>query len=428
MYNPEEMTVTELNMMISAAIKSDPRTRSVQVIGEVSGFRHHIATCHWFFSLKDADSAIPCVMYRQNATRTSIHPKDGDSLCVNGYVDMYVRDGRVQLYVTAIRPKGIGNLFEQFELLKKKLSAEGLFDFSRKRMLPMVPRKVAVVTSESGAALHDILNVSGKRYPGIPLVIVPAGVQGIAAAAELAEAIYKAGKIPNVDVLIVARGGGSPEDLWCFNTEVVARAVANCPVPVVSGVGHETDTTICDFAADVRASTPSNAAEIVIPDRNEILGRISLLHNEIRRNMTEKIHILLLQIQNTSRRMMLLSPEKKITSLSEKVFECRRRMFRELQRITERKENEIGNLRDRLGRLAVRLIEEKEIELQHLNKHLKAVSPFAVLERGYALIYTNENGKLITRAEKAEEYNDMTVRFYDGTVLVHRKEQNKNHE
>ena len=276
--------------------------------------------------------------------------------------------------------------------------------------------------------MHDILNVSGKRYPGIPLVIVPAGVQGIAAAAELAEAIYKAGKIPNVDVLIVARGGGSPEDLWCFNTEVVARAVANCPVPVVSGVGHETDTTICDFAADVRASTPSNAAEIVIPDRNEILGRISLLHNEIRRNMTEKIHILLLQIQNTSRRMMLLSPEKKITSLSEKVFECRRRMFRELQRITERKENEIGNLRDRLGRLAVRLIEEKEIELQHLNKHLKAVSPFAVLERGYALIYTNENGKLITRAEKAEEYNDMTVRFYDGTVLVHRKEQNKNHE
>ena len=277
------ISVSELNLLIAEAIRREPRVRSVTVRGEVSGFRPHLASGHWYFSLKDEESAVSCVMFRQNNIRAGIRPRDGDRVLVSGYVDVYPKNGSYQLYAMSLRPDGTGDLFLQFEELKRKLSAEGLFDPARKRVLPMVPRKVAVVTSASGAAWQDILNVSAMRNPSVPIVLVPVTVQGVRAAAEIAAGIRAANEQTDADVLIVARGGGSAEDLWCFNDEAVARAVAASRIPVVSGVGHEIDTTICDLAADVRASTPSNAAEIVFPDRKELRGRTEALRAGLRR-------------------------------------------------------------------------------------------------------------------------------------------------
>ena len=267
MTNEAGLSVSELNLIISEAIRREPRTRSVLVRGEVSSFRNQIASGHWYFSLKDAQASITCAMFRNANLRAQIRPKDGDQVLAEGYIDFYAPQGKVQLIVTGLRPAGLGDMYIRLEELKRKLAAEGLFDPSRKRLLPMKPRKVAVVTSRSGAALHDILNVSALRSPEIPIVLVPVTVQGAGAGKEIAEGIRQANRT-DAEVIIVARGGGSAEDLWCFNDEEVARAVAASEKPVVSGVGHEIDTSLCDLAADVRASTPSNAAEIVFPGRN----------------------------------------------------------------------------------------------------------------------------------------------------------------
>ena len=231
------LSVSELNLMIAESIRRDPRTRSVLVRGEVSGFKNHIATGHWYFSLKDADASIPCAMFRNANLKAKIRPKDGDQVLAEGYVDFYAAQGKVQLYVTGLRPAGLGDMYLRLEELKRKLAAEGLFDPGRKRTLPMKPRKVAVVTSRSGAALHDILNVSGQRCPSVPIVLIPVAVQGTGAGREIAEGIRKANEETDADVIIVARGGGSAEDLWCVNDEAVARAAAGSRKPVVSGVG-----------------------------------------------------------------------------------------------------------------------------------------------------------------------------------------------
>ena len=204
------LSVSELNQIIAEAIRKDPRTRSVTVRGEVSGFKHHIASGHWYFSLKDAQASVSCVMFRMNTFRAGIRPADGVSVIVTGYVDVYPRNGSCQLYVTSLQAAGIGDLYLRFEELKRRLNAEGLFDPSRKKTLPMVPRKVAVVTSQSGAAIHDVLNVSRMRHPGIPIVLVPVTVQGTGAGEEIARGIRRAGRLPGVDVIIVGRGGGSP--------------------------------------------------------------------------------------------------------------------------------------------------------------------------------------------------------------------------
>jgi exodeoxyribonuclease VII, large subunit len=313
--NETGISVSELNLMVAEAIRRDPRTRSVLVRGEVSGFKHHLASGHWYFSLKDPEAAVSCVMFRTHTLKAKLRPKDGDQVLAEGYVDFYPAQGKVQLYVTGLRPAGLGDLFVRLEELKRKLSAEGLFDPGRKRPLPLMPRKVAVVTSRSGAALHDILNVSALRCPQIPIVLVPVTVQGSGAGQEIAEGIRRANAETDADVLIVARGGGSAEDLWCFNDEAVARAVAGSRIPVVSGVGHEVDTSLCDLAADVRASTPSNAAEIVFPDRRELHGRVGLIRAELIRTQGSFLRMRELMLRELIRHLGAVSPEKRIAGL-----------------------------------------------------------------------------------------------------------------
>ena len=415
------ISVSELNLMIAEAIRRDPRTRSITVRGEVSGFRHHIASGHWYFSLKDPDAAVSCVMFRQNTLKAKIRPKDGDSVLADGYVEVYAAQGKYQLYVTGIRPAGMGDLFIQLEELKRRLAAEGLFDPGRKRALPLSPKKVAVVTSQSGAALHDILNVSGMRSPSIPIVLIPVTVQGATAGSEIAAGIRKANET-DADVIIVARGGGSAEDLWCFNDEAVARAVAASGKPVVSGVGHEVDYTLCDLAADVRASTPSNAAEIVFPDRRELATRVRLIRSGLIRAETEWLGKAEIRVRDMIRQVTVLSPEKRILRLNGSAGLMRERLISAMRSMTEARQNELKTAKAILEQSACKRLTEAQHTTTRLRERLEAVNPMAVLTRGYALVYSDEE-RMLTTAAEAKRHREMTLQFADGRVRVTGKEQ-----
>ena len=418
------ISVSELNLMIAEAIRRDPRTRSVTVRGEVSGFKHHIASGHWYFSLKDEQASVSCVMFRSNTIRAGLRPTDGTRVLVTGYIDVYPRNGSYQLYVMSLRADGVGELYLRFEELKRRLNAEGLFDPSRKKPLPMVPRKVAVVTSESGAAIHDILNVSRMRHPGIPIVLIPVTVQGAGAGDDIARAVRKAGKLPGVDVMIVGRGGGSAEDLWCFNEEAVARAVAASPIPVVSGVGHEIDTTICDFAADVRASTPSNAAEIVFPDRKELYGRMQALGLRMNQALDSEIRKRQLQTGALRERLNLLNPERRIQRLTARSESLRRQMEQAAALRMERASSASKMLEQRLETAGKRRADREANRLMQMKERLTAISPLAVLNRGFALT-TTRDGHVIPSAAEAQTHSQMTLRFADGQVAVIREERER---
>ena len=419
--NETGLSVSELNLMISEAVRRDPRTRSVLVRGEVSSFRNQIASGHWYFSLKDAQASITCAMFRNANLKAKIRPKDGDQVLAEGYVDFYAPQGKIQLIVTGLQPAGLGDMYIRLEELKRKLAAEGLFDPGRKRQIPMRPRKVAVVTSQSGAALHDILNVSGMRCPDIPIVLVPVTVQGAGAGKEIAEGILKADMETDADVIIVARGGGSAEDLWCFNDEAVARAIAACVKPVVSGVGHEIDTTICDLAADVRASTPSNAAEIVFPDRRELTGRVNLCRSGLIRAHMGKLQQAELDLRNMVRRLSALSPEKRITLLMNRKELLRLQLCGTIGAKLSGACKTLNDAKTTLRLSAVNRLKEAEHTSSRLRERLTAVSPMAVLNRGYALVY-DEDKRLLTRAAEAKKQTGMALQFADGRIAVTRKE------
>lgn len=422
MNEPGGISVTELNLLIADAIRREPRIRSVTVRGEVSGFRHYLSSGHWYFSLKDEEAAVSCVMFRQNTPRARMKPRDGDRVLVSGYVDVYPKNGTYQLYAMSLRPDGTGDLFLRFEELKQRLYAEGLFDPAKKRLLPMVPRKVAVITSENGAALHDILNVSGMRCPGVPIVLIPATVQGERAAAEIAAGIRTANEQTDADVIIVARGGGSAEDLWCFNEEIVARAVAGSRIPVVSGVGHEIDTTICDLAADVRASTPSNAAEIVFPDRRELRSRTERLKIGLIRAAEGATARCFAKVKEASLRLGAASPEMRIVRLNAASSLCRTRMNHAIR-------NRIGNALLQaetagtgLTNAVFRRAEAAKTAVALLRERLEAINPLLVLERGYALV-SDPAGRVLTGTREAENARELRIRFADGTVEAQVKEE-----
>jgi exodeoxyribonuclease VII large subunit len=418
----EGLSVSELNLVILESLRREPRLRNVTVTAEISGFKHYLSSGHWYFALKDAQASIPCVMFRQNTVHAALKPKDGDRVTVNGYVELYPRDGRVQFYILSLKAAGVGSLHEQFEALKQKLQAEGLFDPGRKRILPQIPKKVAVITSASGAALHDILSVSGMRNPSIPIVLIPSAVQGEGAGAELAAAVRKVSALRDVDVVLIGRGGGSQEDLWCFNDEGLARAIASCPVPVVSGVGHEVDFTICDFVSDVRASTPSNAAEIIFPDLSELRNRVRLFGTALSRAMNQQVHSRMLLLHQHRERLQMFSPERRLHRLRERVDQLRHSLEKDMLFAVREKEDRLTEARVLLLQQMDRKLRDREYLMGRLQTRLEAISPLKVLERGYALVYDSED-RVIPDAGRAQQHTDMRIRFRDGSVQVSRKEK-----
>ena len=315
-----------------------------------------------------------------------------------------------------MRPDGVGTLYQQFEALKAKLAAEGLFDAARKQPLPWRPRKIAVVTSLTGAVLHDIRKVSAQRDPGVPLVLLPVQVQGAGAAEEIAEAIIHASELPEVDVIITGRGGGSMEDLWAFNEEIVARAIAASPVPVISAVGHETDTTIADFVADARAATPSKAAEMAVPDRREIIAGLRGMQQHLSEAMGTMIRERRLDVMSLQRRLERVSPENRIHALRTRAAADRARLNASAEAVLPPLVQRIAMAAMRLEAAADRRMTAPQERIARARARLMALNPAAVLERGYALVMDGD--RVVATADSAKKLDHMTLRFRDGSVRV----------
>ena len=389
----QALTVTQLSRLIRDTVRANPILSRILVRGEVSNLQR-APSGHVFFTLKDATAQLSCTLFREDAEMLGFDLEDGMDVVVSGDVDVFPRRGSVQLLIKAATPAGVGAFWAAYQKTRKKLAAEGLFDAARKRPLPAYPRKIGVVTSEVGAVVHDIVTILRRRYPIAHIVIAPALVQGPEAPASLRRAL--AFVADRVDVVIVARGGGSLEDLWCFNDEGLARAIAASRAPVVSAIGHETDVTIVDFVADVRAATPSAAAELVSPDATELMARI----NGAGRSLVGEIHEALRGARGRAKALReRLSP-------------------RGLQRGVEANRALLERSFAALSAVAPREVTRNRERLEGLGRRLDVLSPLATLQRGYA-IAEREDGHVVAHAAEVGSGDALAVRFQDGRIRVH---------
>ncbi len=394
------ITVSSLNSHILALFERDELLRDVWVLGEVSNWKR-AASGHIYFSLKDSGAAVSAVMWKALALSQSWLPVEGDQIVAHGYIGVYPERGVYQLYVNQILPAGRGQLYEKLEQIKQQLAAAGLFDSARKRPIPLTARRVGIVTSRNAAALRDILRVLAERWPLVELVLFPSLVQGAGAAAQLGAAIVAANEyareVAPLDLLILARGGGSIEDLWAFNDEELANTIAQSELPIVTGVGHETDFTIADFVADLRAPTPSAAAAAVTPDRNEIQAQLALVQRRLAQAAITQVQGERSALHQRERRLQQLAPQRQL--------DLRRQQ-----------------LEDRQVRLAFalrRVLDRQTSRLAAAEQWLQALNPAAVLQRGYSIIQKID-GPVVTAPEQSVAGEDLQVRSVGGNYRVTR--------
>lgn len=400
------LTVSELNRLAREVLE-----RSIPlfwVSGEVSNFTR-AASGHWYFSLKDQGAQVRCVMFRGRNSYLDWQPREGDKVEARAVVTLYEARGDFQLTVESLQRAGLGALFEAFERLRMKLQAEGLFDAGRKRALPALPRQIGIVTSPDAAALRDVLTTLKRRMPGIPVVIYPTPVQGKGAAERIAAAIQRASTRAECDVLIVCRGGGSIEDLWQFNEEIVARAIASCSMPVISGVGHETDTTIADFVADQRAPTPTAAAELATPDRLSLLQRLTQQQAQLHRRLQQRLQNHAQQLDFLARR--LLSPSQQLAGRSAALKQLQWRLQSASLQLASKPAVTLKQLHWRLQTAAQQRLQYRQQQLVQLSQSLSHLNPQAVLSRGYALVHLDD-GMLVRSSQQLE--TGSTVRLVLG--------------
>ena len=394
---PQALTVSQLARLIRETVRANPLLGRILVRGEVSNVQAAPAG-HRFFTLKDSGAQIDCILFREDAELLGFDLEDGMDVVVSGDVDVFPRKGNVELVVRAATPAGVGAFWAAYQRTRRKLAAEGLFDVARKRSLPAFPRRIGVVTSEIGAVVHDIVTILRRRYPMAHVIVAPALVQGPGAPASLRRAL--AAVADRVDVVILARVGGSLEDLWCFNDESLARAVATCRVPVVSAIGHETDVTIVDFVADVRAATPSAAAELVSPDAIGLAARV----NDAQQRLVQEIHD------------VVCSAMERVKGLGERMSP------RGLRRSVEANRERLQHVYDALAAGGPREVARHRDRLGAVGRRLDLLSPLATLQRGYA-IAERMDGHVVSRASEIEEGDALAVRFQDGRVQVHVQEE-----
>ena len=387
----QTLSVTQLNEYLKMVIEGDRVLSNVFVRGEISNFKLY-SSGHAYFTLKDDAGQLKSVMFRSYFSRLAFLPEDGMRVIAHGRVSVYETSGQYQLYVDDIQPDGAGSLAMRFEQLKRKLAAEGLFDESRKRPLPPMPKRIGVITSPSGAAVHDIINVLGRRFPAAEMILYPSEVQGTQAPAQLISGIEFFSMTGLVDVVIIGRGGGSAEDLWAFNDEYLARAVASCSVPVISAVGHESDFTICDFVADRRAPTPSAAAEIAVPDMGEILRGLASLKLGMQTSLQKRIA--------QERRVLGQITASRVFSRPEQMLDN----FR--MRLDEHEQD--------LNRAIEQTILQKRQSTASVAGKLQALNPLSILSRGYATI--SRDGAFVTSVKQINENDTLDIRMADGSV------------
>ena len=430
---PPVLPVSELNRRVRELLEGS--IPLLWVSGEISNFTR-AASGHWYFSLKDAGAQVRCVMFRHKSQYVDWAPRDGMQVEARVLVTLYEARGDFQLNVENLRRAGLGALYEKFERLKAMLAAEGLFEEERKEPLPAFPGAIGIVTSTAGAALHDVLTTLRRRSPNIPVIIYPTPVQGDGAALKIAEAIRIAGERSECEVLILCRGGGSIEDLWQFNEEAVARAIAACSIPIVSGVGHETDFTIADFVADRRAPTPTAAAEMVSPDRVELGRRLDVLRSRMRRGLRNGIEARMQGLDNLARR--LTHPGERLRRQAETVDQLSRQLARAMQSQLQTRQWQLASLATRLGasrpnvaelfrrlsaseqrlRLAMRhRLAAAGGQVSALAAQLSNLNPEAVLDRGYSIV-SKEDGSIVRDANQLALDESVGLRFARGGVTA----------
>ena len=383
--------VSQINQYIKDMMDGDSLLTGVLVWGEISNYKRY-PSGHHYFSLKDDKAAIRCVMFRGDASRLRFVPGNGLSVIAFGRVSVFPRDGQYQLYCSELFASGQGDLNAAFEKLKEQLSKEGLFDPAGKKSLPAFPQKIALVTSPAGAAVRDMIRILGARWPMSEVLVVPVRVQGEGAAEEIASAIHAVNNRADIDLIITGRGGGSREDLWAFNEEIVARAIYCSNIPVISAVGHEPDVSISDYVADLRAATPSNGAELAVPDQDEIKARVDFLGHRMAQ--------------------MLLT---KVSAYRRKLdFLCSSRVLRDAKVPIEERRLYLDRLQERLGHAGEKKLLDSRASLSRLCAELDAMSPLKVLSRGYSIAEKDEH--VITSMEQIEENDILTLRMADGKL------------
>ena len=384
------ITVTDLNKYIKGKIDNDEMLNSVLVKGEISNFKNHY-TGHMYFTLKDENSLIKCVMFKTYTTHLSFMPKDGMKVIILGSVSVFERDGVYQIYAKAMKEDGLGSLYESYEKLKADLEKEGLFEESHKKKIPFMPKTIGVLTSNTGAVIRDIINVSTRRNPNVHIKLYPVPVQGPGAAEKIAEGIRFMNENNLADVLIVGRGGGSLEDLWPFNEEIVARAIYNSQIPIISAVGHETDFTIADFVADLRAPTPSAAAELAVANVEDVRDTLELYKNRYKNALRKKLELMRLSYEKCMARPAFKNQEQKIN---------------EKYMLIDMKVKSIQNS------IRLKLKETRTSFVKEVAK-LDSLSPLKTLSRGYSIV-TKGDGKIVNKVTDLNKNDEIKIRLSDG--------------
>lgn len=395
MNNEKIFTVTEVNNYIKYLMQNDVLLSHLHVKGEISNYKHHTSG-HIYFTLKDADSRIRCVMFKGNASKLKFIPEDGFAVILRGYFSIYERDGQYQFYAEDMIPEGTGSLYKAYEQLKKRLSNLGYFDEAKKKKIPFMPRAVGVVTSPTGAAVRDIISIIRRRCPCIDIFLFPVQVQGSGAENEIAEGIRFFNIKRNVDVLIIGRGGGSIEELWAFNEEAVAKAVYESDIPVISAVGHETDYTIADFTADLRAATPSAAAELAVPDMQNLMGKLSQFRYVLNTAIANYIKDNKSRVEKISRDNVFRQLERKILNLSQTLDSLDKYLDYNMLNIIKSSRNEIDKT---IGKLQL-------------------LNPEAALNRGYGIILRKSDEKLLSSIKDMLLDEELLIKLKDGKVVV----------
>lgn len=390
---PKIWTVSELVSQIGQVLQDRVDLQNCWISGELSNFKNHSASGHWYFTMKDESSSLKGVMFKSRSERVRFVPTDGLKVMIRGNIRMYEREGTIQFYAEEMEPSGLGQLYLAFEQLKKKLAEEGLFDPLAKKEIPRFPRRIGIVTSPTGAAIRDIINIMGRRHPGMSWILAPSAVQGEAAPRELAQAITRLNRYGAVDVIIIGRGGGSLEELWAFNTEVVARAIAASVIPVISAVGHETDVTISDYVADLRAPTPSAAAELAVPILQDLQFHVAQLSVRLQGGMGMLIERKRQILEGIANKGPLKDPFWRI----------------------DQNRQRIDTLQMRVQESMTRFLADKNGILNLLTAKLDLLSPLAILGRGYSLTY-DAGGTLLRSASQVELQEQIRIRLGEGTL------------
>ena len=394
------ITVQELNKYIKQKIDGDEYLNSVFVKGEISNFKLHY-TGHMYFTLKDENSLIKCIMFKGYTPNLKFMPKDGVKVVVFGSVSVFDRDGVYQIYCKAMREEGMGTLYEEYQKLKAKLEKEGLFEAAHKKKIPMLPKTIGVLTSSTGAVIRDIINVSTRRNPNVHIRLLPVPVQGTGAAEKIADAIEKMNAEKLADVIIIGRGGGSLEDLWPFNEEIVARAIYNSKLPIISAVGHETDFTIADFVSDLRAPTPSAAAELAVPNVGDLVYTISIYQNRYKVALKRRVQLMKMRYEKCMARRVFKEPLQKIHERSIRLDMSIKLINNSIKKKMQTSKSEY-----------IKLVSK-----------LDALSPLKTLARGYS-IAENDFGEVISSKDKVNIGDYLSIRFTDGKIKAKVEEKN----